>query len=341
MTRRQRFRLERIRKGLLRRRWLILLPTLLITGAAAAAAFTLPELYRSSTRIRVSTDEALWNPVRPAGMTHRRLRHRIDAVGRAILSRSRLEPVIRRYGLCGEGGEGPPMEQIVEHVRRSIEIDGSVPSGGDPTSRAATVSIRFTGREPVPVMRVTRTLASMFIEEVLDVRRGEIRRTLEHLHGEIAGTRARLKTIESVILDSEAMSATRIADVDRARLIQEHESLRGEYNALLSSALRTEIAEIPGPHSRLKLARVIQGASFPEEPIEPKRSLILAFGLLLGLGVGIGSAFLVELLDRSFRDVRDVKAKLKLPVLAVVPFIAGDETPPVKTRLRRFILGTP
>ena len=48
---------------------------------------------------------------------------------------------------------------------------------------------------------------------------------------------------------------------------------------------------------------------------------ILLFGLLLGMGSGLGMAFLREQMDRSFRDAEDLEATMEFKVLANIPKI--------------------
>jgi len=66
---------------------------------------------------------------------------------------------------------------------------------------------------------------------------------------------------------------------------------------------------------------VIQPAQLPLEPIFPDKRKLLIMGILLGLAVGGGITFLVELLDNSFRKIEDVEEFLRLPVVGVIPDI--------------------
>jgi uncharacterized protein involved in exopolysaccharide biosynthesis len=67
--------------------------------------------------------------------------------------------------------------------------------------------------------------------------------------------------------------------------------------------------------------RVLDPANLPEKPSFPNRPLFALGGLLGGLGLGIGIAYLLEMQDSSFKTERDVEFALHLPVLAMVPAI--------------------
>jgi succinoglycan biosynthesis transport protein ExoP len=91
---------------------------------------------------------------------------------------------------------------------------------------------------------------------------------------------------------------------------------------LLDSLLRRESET--GVEARLKglrtsNIRVVDRARVPVRPSSPnkKRNLILA--LLLGLGGGVGLAFLFDFLDNSIKTSEDVERYSGLPTLGVVP----------------------
>lgn len=96
---------------------------------------------------------------------------------------------------------------------------------------------------------------------------------------------------------------------------------------LLDSLLRRESET--GVEARLKglrtsNIRVVDRARVPVRPSSPnkKRNLILA--LLLGLGGGVGLAFLFDFLDNSVKTSEDVERYAGLPTLGVVPKFTLD-----------------
>ena len=66
-------------------------------------------------------------------------------------------------------------------------------------------------------------------------------------------------------------------------------------------------------------ARIVDQAFTPEAPVKPKKKLIVAVAMLMGLLISCGIAFLLEMLNNTIRTTRDVEEKLNLPVLGVLP----------------------
>lgn len=64
---------------------------------------------------------------------------------------------------------------------------------------------------------------------------------------------------------------------------------------------------------------IVDYAIAPVSPSAPRKGLILVLGLCFGIGLGVGSAFLLHSLDNSVRTPEDLADVLRLPNLGVVP----------------------
>src|ERR1700730_7006362 len=104
----------------LRRKWLILLPTIAVAAAVAWVVFRLPDVYLSSTLIVVkpSTLPTGVVPTMADDMTRQ-----LTAIPQVVTSRSSLEPLLVKYDLYHtERLRGEPMEVMIEIVRNSINV---------------------------------------------------------------------------------------------------------------------------------------------------------------------------------------------------------------------------
>lgn len=194
---------------LIRRRWWVIVPAVLIGALTVPIVMSLPPEYRSTTMITVEAQKVPEAFVRTTVTTP--IEDRLRAISQQILSRTRLQRVIEKYDLYRESDQkgplaslrgllspapreepdGPLMLDLVERLKSSIDIQ--VPRG---RNAGATISISYSGTDPQTVMNVTNELASLFIEENLRVREAQAEGTTEFLQNELNQAKAQLEAQE-------------------------------------------------------------------------------------------------------------------------------------------------
>jgi polysaccharide chain length determinant protein (PEP-CTERM system associated) len=82
--------------------------------------------------------------------------------------------------------------------------------------------------------------------------------------------------------------------------------------------------------------RVIEAAFLAPEPSSPNRVVIVLLGVFLGLAMGAGVALMLEVMDSSAHDARQLQTRFDLPVLAAIPriWLEGDRALLRRKRLR-------
>src|ERR1041385_7893889 len=109
-------------RSALKRRWMIMLPTLAVGLAISFVVLRLPDLYESSTLIVVKPS-TLPNSVLPM-MTEETLTRELASISQVVTSRSSLQPLVEKYDLYKEERDrGEPMEVIIEQMRKGIKVE--------------------------------------------------------------------------------------------------------------------------------------------------------------------------------------------------------------------------
>ncbi len=133
--------------------------------------------------------------------------------------------------------------------------------------------------------------------------------------------------------DSLRQSLSKLADENNARaqfmvevreLQREADSYRTLYTTFIDRLQQVEGGQTI-PESE---ARVITPASPPESPTHPKRGVVMALSIVLGLLAGIGVAIAREYKDNTFRTAADVTGGLDLEFLGMLPTIKTPRSLP-------------
>ncbi len=179
----------------LRRKWYILFPLIAAVFISYGVYQYLPKVYKSSTLILVLPQRVPEAYIKSTVTTT--VADRLNTITQEILSRTKLEKTIQELGLYPDLRQTAPMEEVVERMRKSIDVIVHKPQ--NERSPQNTLSISFQGEEPKTVMMVTNKLASLFIEENLKVREMQAESTSDFLKKELSLMEHRLKLKEEDI----------------------------------------------------------------------------------------------------------------------------------------------
>lgn len=123
-----------------------------------------------------------------------------------------------------------------------------------------------------------------------------------------------------------ALSKTRSAYQQRYQLLprlqekqQELErqvkAAQSTYEALLKNLQETQLAE----NQKIGNAHVISMATVPQKPTASQKKLVIAAGGLVGILLAIATAFLLDLIDKSVKTVKEAKELFGATLLGVIP----------------------
>jgi len=173
-----------------RRKWLAIIGFVFPLTASVSVIAFLPNVYRSTATVLVDRQQIPETFVRSTVTSA--LETRLHTISQEILSRSRLEDLINRFGLYADLRKRVPFEDVIGRMRADTKLDlKSVEARGQ---REATVAftISYQGGDPRTVAVVTNTLASFYIEENLKTRERQATSTAEFLKVQLGETKHRL-----------------------------------------------------------------------------------------------------------------------------------------------------
>ena len=144
----------------LKRKWMIILPTIVVGLAIGYVIFRLPDIYESSTLIVVKPS-TLPNSVVPM-VSEETLTRELAGISQVVTSRSSLQPLVEKYDLYKEErGRGEAMEVIIDEMRKGIKVEVNN-SRNDITN---AFNIAYRGRDPKTTQAVAAELASRYVDE--------------------------------------------------------------------------------------------------------------------------------------------------------------------------------
>jgi uncharacterized protein involved in exopolysaccharide biosynthesis len=109
-------------------------------------------------------------------------------------------------------------------------------------------------------------------------------------------------------------------------LTRDYNTQKETYEALLNEKNSATMAADLERKQRTMLFRVVDPAKLPEKPFKPDRRAIALFGLLAGIGSGLGFAFYREFTDESLRTEKEIETALGVDVLAIIPRVQQLES---------------
>src|SRR5688572_26999214 len=74
------------------------------------------------------------------------------------------------------------------------------------------------------------------------------------------------------------------------------------------------------------VARVVDPAVVPRNPVSPLKGRAIGISLLVGLILGLMLAFLLEYLDNTVKNSDDVELKLRLPLLGILGKLKSEDS---------------
>jgi polysaccharide chain length determinant protein (PEP-CTERM system associated) len=174
-----------------RRRWLILLPAILGPAIAFGISFLFSSQYTSTTLILIEGQRVPDAFVK--SVVSDDLSTRVGTMQQQILSRTRLQPIIEKFGLYRkETADQMPVEDIVGLMRKAIQVTPVTSALITKQGNIPGFYIAFTGDSARVAQQVCVEITSMFISENSRQRAENAQGTTNFLEGEVEEAKRKL-----------------------------------------------------------------------------------------------------------------------------------------------------
>ena len=250
----------------LKRKWMIILPTLAIGLAIGYVVFRLPDIYESTTLIVVKPS-TLPNSVVPM-ITEETLTRELASISQVVTSRSSLQPLVEKYDLYKEERDrGEAMEVIIDDMRKSITVNVNT-SRNDITN---AFNITYRGRDPKTTQAVAGELASRYIDEQTKGTVNAGASAKQFIEEQVRAAKEEVDTIDTQRLAYLQQNMNNLPSQSQAlvgrltALHEEQKALIAEQGRLrdLAAAYRSQLGDITKSHEQ-EIVLASEGATDPK-----------------------------------------------------------------------------
>lgn len=168
----------------------------------------------------------------------------------------------------------------------------------------------------------------------------QLRVKLDALRLELKSLRESRKELEQELRQYEERltEAPRIEQEYRA-LTRDYDNAMVKYKEVKEKSLQAELAQALERDRKSERFSLIEPPLRPEKPFKPNRLAIVVLGMVLALAAGVGNLALQESIHKGLFGAQAVQTATRIPLLAVIPYVATDADRAAARRRLSFILG--
>lgn len=140
----------------------------------------------------------------------------------------------------------------------------------------------------------------------------------QQISREIMAANAQLRGFQARIDSSPA------GEKEYSELLQARDSAKQKFLEADSRAHKSETSLHLQQNKQGETLEVIDSASLPSDPTEPKRGMIIPLGAVGGLVIGIIIVAIREMKDASLKNLKDARVYTQLSILGSIPLLEND-----------------
>jgi protein tyrosine kinase modulator len=203
--------------AILRRRW-VLIAVLTVVGGPLAygVARFLPAKYKSQTLVLVQPPTVSSNFVQPLDTVD--ASERLASMKQQILSRTRLEPIIRQFGLYSQDINRVSMDALVGRLQDAVEVTPVQPMAETRANNLPGFFVNVTFNDPRLAQQICTAVTSMFIEESIRGSQGRADITVDFLSEQLDEAKKNLNDQDSKLAAFKSRYLNQLPDQEQTNL---------------------------------------------------------------------------------------------------------------------------
>jgi polysaccharide chain length determinant protein (PEP-CTERM system associated) len=161
----------------------------------------------------------------------------------------------------------------------------------------------------------------------------QVQSQLNANHLEILNDQRHEKDLESTISEYQArLNLTPETEQELTNISRGYEESKSNYNSLLQKQMQSQLATSLEHRQQGEQFRIIDPPSLPDKPSAPNHLLFSLGGLIAGLLLGLGLAFILELIDVRVRQEMDLEGIVPASVLVGIPRLSTPRENDMRAR---------
>ena len=189
--------------------WLLLIPAVIFSIGAYFISLFLPARYKSETVVLVEAPAVSTDIVRPIGGD---TNQRLATMREEILSRTRLQQIIEKFGLYREELNKHSMEELVARLRSSIDVGAVRPMDRTNASGLPGFTIDVVAAQPHLAQEICTEITSMFLQQNVIVTEHKADDQTEFISRQLQEAKAKLDDQDAKLADFQRHYAGALPD---------------------------------------------------------------------------------------------------------------------------------
>jgi polysaccharide chain length determinant protein (PEP-CTERM system associated) len=203
--------------AMLRRRWVLIVVLAVVGGPLAyGVSRFLPNKFKSQTLVIIEQPSVPQKIVESLDTSD--INQRLSSMQQQILSRSRLEPIIRQFNVYPEDINRISMDELVARLQKTIDITPIAPMTETRAGQLPGFYVAVTLGDAHHAQEVCTAITSMFIEQNLRLRQEHSEMTTQFLSTELTSAKANLDEQDAKLAAFKSVHAGELPENEQMNL---------------------------------------------------------------------------------------------------------------------------